>query len=74
MKIITNIKNYITNITRPCLKNSLRWGNVSLFCLFFFTKFCYDKHWYVFIVLVTLLFICQWLYNFVYISELKDDE
>lgn len=72
-KFITKFRNFIKNITRSCLKNSLRWGNIAMGCMFLLTKTCYDKGLYLFIFLLNMLFLCQWLYMFIYISELKED-
>lgn len=72
MKFIKDIKSFFINITHPCLKNSLRWGNVAMGCMFFLTKTCYDKELFLFIFLLDMLFLCQWLYMFIYISELKE--
>ena len=72
-KIFDKLKNYIYNITHPCLKNSLRWGNLTMGCMFILTKTFYDKGLFLFIFLLDMLFLCQWLYMFIYVSELKED-
>lgn len=72
-KIFNKLKNYIYNITHPCLKNSLRWGNLTMGCMFILTKTFYDKGLFLFIFLLDMLFLCQWLYMFIYVSELKED-
>lgn len=75
MKTILNkINNFFNAITSKSLKNCLRWGNIALGCMFFLTKICYNKQQYVFIMLLSMLYVCQWLYMFVYISELKEDK
>ena len=74
VKIFNRFKNYIYNFTHPCLKNSLRWGNLTMGCMFILTKEFYDRDLFLFIFLLDMLFLCQWLYMFIYISELKEED
>ena len=53
-KIFNKLKNYIYNITHPCLKNSLRWGNLTMGCMFILTKIFYDKGLFLFIFLLQI--------------------